>query len=83
MKILDLYRIDPRLSKQPWYNEDIYVLQYVYHDKKIANFGVDCLWSVYGTKNTVNYFDSYMIKLSDEEIIQYTRDYILEEIGIN
>lgn len=74
---MKLYRIHEKYISQPWYNKDsIFKLIEIFHNRRIRQFGIDCLWENIETGTRVNNWDSVMVELN----IQEARDVKLKMI---
>jgi len=70
-------------SLQNWYNgDDVFEFEFLHTDRYIRNFGTDCTWINFRTKETINIWDNCMRAISQDEFIQLVRDYNLEKLGI-
>lgn len=79
----NLYKMKYEYSRQPWYNgDDVFELDFIYTDKYFSQFGTDCSWINFKTKETINIWDRCMRKITDDEGKQIIRDYNLEQLGI-
>jgi hypothetical protein len=79
----DLYKMKERYINQSWYNsDDVFELDFIYKDRHIRQFGTDCTWINFRTKERINIWDRCMKKITDEESKQLIREYNLHQLGI-
>ncbi len=65
---MKLYRMKDKYSKQTWYDEDsVFKLIEIFHNRKIRQFGVDCLWENIHTGVNINIWDQVMTELDIQE----------------
>jgi len=74
------YKMKDEYRLQSWYTNDPHELIYVYTDRKMLNFGVDCRWQNFYTKKYINNWDSVFRKITDLETIEIIRRYNLEQL---
>jgi len=79
----DLYKMREEYMNQHWYNaDDVFELEFIHNDRHIRQFGTDCSWSNFRTKETINIWDRCMRKITIEEAKQLIREYNLQQLGI-
>lgn len=78
----DLYKMKEEYINQRWYSDDIFEFNYLYKDRYVTNFGTDCSWINFRTKETINIWDRCMRKITNEEGKQLIREYNLSQLGI-
>jgi hypothetical protein len=78
----DLYKMKEVYIYQTWYSDDLFELDYTHRDRYMFQFGTDCSWTNFRTKETVNIWDSCMRKITEQEGIQIIREYNLSQLGI-
>ena len=79
----DLYKMREEYMNQNWYNgDDVFELEFIHKDRHILQFGTDCSWSNFRTKETINIWDRCMRKITIEEGKQLVREYNLQQLGI-
>ena len=74
------YKMKEEYRLQSWYTEDPHELIYVYTDRKMLNFGVDCRWQNFYTKQYTNNWNSVFRKIPDLEAIEIIRRHNLEQL---
>jgi len=74
------YKMKTEYRLQPWYNEDPHELIYVHSDRRMYNFGTDCKWENFYTKNIVNNWDSVFRKITESERNEIIRNYNLSQL---
>lgn len=68
---------------QPWYNGDaVFELDFIHKDRHIRQFGTDCTWSNFRTKEIINIWDRCMRPLTEGESKQLIREYNIELLEI-
>jgi len=81
--MIKLYRIKEEYSRQNWYNgDDVFELESIHVDRQIYNFGTDCTWINFRTKEKINIWDRCMRTITEEESKSLVRKYNLEKLGI-
>lgn len=81
--MIKLYRIKEEYSRQNWYNgDDVFELESIHVDRQIYNFGTDCTWINFRTKEKTNIWDRCMRIITEEESKSLVREYNLEKLGI-
>ena len=81
--MIKLYRIKEEYSRQNWYNSnDVFELESIHVDRQIYNFGTDCTWINFRTKEKINIWDRCMRIITEEESKSLVREYNLEKLGI-
>ena len=79
----DLYKMREEYKNQHWYNgDDVFELEFIHKDRHIQQFGTDCSWSNFRTKEIINIWDRCMRKITIEEGKQLIREYNLQQLGI-
>jgi len=81
--MIKLYRMKEEYSRQNWYNsDDVFELDYIHNDRYMTNFGTDCTWINFRTKEKINIWDRCMRIITEEESKSLIREYNLEKLGI-
>jgi hypothetical protein len=80
--MIKLYRMKGEYSRQNWYTNDVFELDYIYNDRYMTNFGTDCTWINFRTKEKINIWDRCMRIITEEESKSLVREYNLEKLGI-
>ena len=81
--MIKLYRMKEEYSRQNWYNgNDVFELESIHVDRQIYNFGTDCTWINFRTKEKINIWDRCMRIITEEESKSLVREYNLEKLGI-
>lgn len=81
--MIKLYRMKEEYSRQNWYNgNDVFELESIHVDRQIYNFGTDCTWINFRTKEKTNIWDRCMRIITEEESKSLVREYNLEKLGI-
>ena len=81
--MIKLYRFKEEYSRQNWYNgDDVFELESIHVDRQIYNFGTDCTWINFRTKEKTNIWDRCMRIITEEESKSLVREYNLEKLGI-
>ncbi len=81
--MIKLYRMKEEYSRQNWYNgDDVFELESIHVDRQIYNFGTDCTWINFRTKEKTNIWDRCMRIITEEESKSLVREYNLEKLGI-
>ena len=79
----DLYKMREEYTNQHWYNgDDVFELEFIHEGRHIQQFGTDCSWSNFRTKEIINIWDRCMRKITIEEGKQLIREYNLQQLGI-
>ena len=81
--MIKLYKMKEEYSRQNWYNgNDVFELESIHVDRQIYNFGTDCTWINFRTKEKTNIWDRCMRIITEEESKSLVREYNLEKLGI-
>ena len=81
--MIKLYRMKEEYSRQNWYNgDDVFELESIHVDRQIYNFGTDCTWINFRTREKTNIWDRCMRIITEEESKSLVREYNLEKLGI-
>ena len=81
--MIKLYRMKEEYSRQNWYNgNDVFEIESIHIDRQIYNFGTDCTWINFRTKEKINTWDRCMRIITEEESKSLVREYNLEKLGI-
>ena len=81
--MIKLYKMKEEYSRQNWYNgDDVFELESIHVDRQIYNFGTDCTWINFRTKEKTNIWDRCMRIITEEESKSLLREYNLEKLGI-
>ena len=79
----ELYKMKEEYMNQRWYNgDDVFEFDFIYYERFLSEFGTDCSWINFRTKEKINIWDRCMRKITDEEGKQLVREYNLEKLGI-
>jgi hypothetical protein len=79
----ELYKMKKEYMNQRWYNgDDVFELDFIYKDRHIHQFGTDCSWTNFRTKETINIWDRCMCRITSEEAKQLIREYNLQKLEI-
>lgn len=74
---MKLYKMKDEFISQSWYDkESVYKLIKIFYEKRIRQFGVDCLWENIETGIRFNHWDAVMTEID----IQESRDIKLKMI---
>jgi len=60
----------------------VFELESIHVDRQIYNFGTDCTWINFRTKEKTNIWDRCMRIITEEESKSLVREYNLEKLGI-
>jgi hypothetical protein len=82
LKSDEFSKIKNRLLFLALKSDDIFEFNYLYKDRYVTNFGTDCSWINFRTKETINIWDRCMRKITNEEGKQLIREYNLSQLGI-
>jgi len=77
-----LYKMREKWSRQSWYSEDTFKLSVIHTDRNSTKFGTHCTWINLRTEETINIWNTCMVKLNKEDFIRLTRGLNLEKLGI-
>jgi hypothetical protein len=80
--MIKLFKMKEEYVYQSWYSDDVFEIESIHVDRQIYNFGTDCTWINFRTKEKINIWDRCMRIITEEESKSLVREYNLEKLGI-
>jgi len=80
--MIKLFKMKEEYVYQSWYSNDVFEIESIHVDRQIYNFGTDCTWINFRTKEKINIWDRCMRIITEEESKSLVREYNLEKLGI-